>query len=89
VTKITGVLANWRDKGAVTGHIEGNTAMRKFITTAITTAALITIPGGTAAYAVLVQSHFASQTMSVHQLSVHVSHDGRALRHEHAPLFML
>jgi hypothetical protein len=50
--------------------------MRKFITTAITTAALITITGGTAAYAVLAQSHFASQTMSVHQHSVHVSHDG-------------
>jgi hypothetical protein len=32
--------------------------MRKFITTGIMTAALITIAGGTAAYAVLGQSHF-------------------------------
>jgi hypothetical protein len=63
--------------------------MRKLITTAITTAALITIAGGTAAYAVLVQSNFAAPTTSIHQLSVHVSHDGRALRRAHTPLFML
>jgi hypothetical protein len=96
VTKITGVLANWRDKGAVTGHIEGPTGLSAKGTPPCassspqpSTAAPITIAGGTAAYAVLVQSHLASQTTSVHQLSVHVSHDGRALRHAHAPLFML
>ena len=66
--------------------------MRKLITTAITTAALITIAGGTAAYAVLVQSNCAAPTTSIHQLSVHASHDGEYADHhaeacrEHHPL---
>jgi hypothetical protein len=60
--------------------------MRKFITTAIMVAALITTAGGSA-YAVLGHSNFAVPTMSGHNLSVHVSHDGRALRPGHAALF--
>jgi hypothetical protein len=62
--------------------------MRKLITI-VTTAALIAFVGGTAAYAVLDQSHFAAPTASVHDLSVHVGHDGRALRPGHTPLFTL
>jgi hypothetical protein len=62
--------------------------MRKFITKAIMAAALITTAGGTA-YAVLGQSHFAAVLRSDHNLSVHVSHDGRALRHGSATLFTL
>jgi hypothetical protein len=60
--------------------------MRKFITTA-TTAALIAFVWGSAAYAVLAEPHFAAPAASVHDLSTHVSHDGRALRPGHAPLF--
>jgi hypothetical protein len=63
--------------------------MRKFITTAITTTILIRIVGGTAPYGVLGQADFATPTMSVHQFSVHVSHEGRPLRHGPAILFML
>jgi hypothetical protein len=68
---------------------EGDTAMRKLITTAITATTLITIVWGTAAYAVLSQPQFAAPAASVHNLSTHVGHDGRALRPAHAPLFML
>jgi hypothetical protein len=63
--------------------------MRKLITTAITTTALITIVWGTAAFAVLAESHFAAPAASVHNLSTHVSHDGRPLRPGHVPLFFL
>jgi hypothetical protein len=63
--------------------------MRKLITTAVTTAALIAFVGGTAAYAVLDQLHFAAPTVSVHNLSTHVTHDGRSPRPGHAPLFTL
>jgi amino acid permease len=63
--------------------------MRQLIVTAITTAALITIVWGTAAYAVLGQPHFAAPVASAHNLSTHTSHDGRALRPAHAPLFAL
>jgi hypothetical protein len=66
----------------VIGHIEG----RKFIDTAMTTAALISIACGAAAYALLDHSHLAAPTSSVQNLSVHVSHDGRALRPGHIPL---
>jgi hypothetical protein len=61
--------------------------MRKLITTTIMTAALITIAGGTAAYSVLGQSRFPAPTTSVH--SIHASHDGRAPRPGHIPLFFL
>jgi hypothetical protein len=60
--------------------------MRKLITT-VTTAALIAFAGGTAAYAVLDQSHFAVPAASVHNLSTHVSHDGHSRRPGHTPLF--
>jgi hypothetical protein len=63
--------------------------MRQLIVTAITTAALIAFVGGTAAYAVLDQAHFAAGISGVHNLSVHASHDGRALRPAHVPLFTL
>jgi hypothetical protein len=62
--------------------------MRKLIAT-VTTAALIAFAGGTAAYAVLDQSHFEAPAASAHDLSTHVSHDGRALRPGHTPLFTL
>jgi hypothetical protein len=57
--------------------------MRKFITTAIMVVALITTAAGTA-YALLSQSNFAVPMASGHNLSVHVSHDGRPLRPGHA-----
>jgi hypothetical protein len=63
--------------------------MRKLITAAITTTALITIVWGTAAFAVLSLPPFAAPAASTHNLSTHVSHDGRALRAGHAPLFTL
>jgi hypothetical protein len=58
--------------------------MRKLITT-VTTAALIAFVWGTTAYAVFDQSH--APAASVHNLSTHVGHDGRALRPGHASLF--
>jgi hypothetical protein len=63
--------------------------MRKLITTAITTTSLITIVWGTTAFAVLSQPPFAAPAGSAHNLSTHASHDGRALRPAHAPLFTL
>jgi hypothetical protein len=63
--------------------------MRKLIITAITTATLITIVWGTAAFAVLSQAPFATPAASAHNLSTHVGHDGRALRPGHVPLFTL
>jgi amino acid permease len=63
--------------------------MRKLITTAITTTTLITIVWGTAAFAVLSQPPFATPAASAHNLSTHISHDGRTLRPGRAPLFTL
>jgi hypothetical protein len=61
--------------------------MRKLIATAITSIALITTVWGTGAYAVLAEPHFAAPAASAHNLSTHVSHDGRSLRPGHAALF--
>jgi hypothetical protein len=76
------------------GHIEGlaspaakrGTSMRKFVTMAFATVALTTISAG-AAYALFGQSYLASPTKGVHGLSIHLTHDGRALRPGRAPLF--
>ena len=53
------------------GH-QRDTAMRKLILTAVITVALIAVVGGSAAFAVLGQSHVdAERAMSPHNLSVH------------------
>jgi hypothetical protein len=59
--------------------------MRKLIISAITTAALFALAGGSAAN--MLMGDAQSVATAPNPLAIHMGHDGRPLRPGHAPLF--